>query len=101
MKISLLHLPVLPENVEEVVTCYQGQDILDVSGCSAAWLSYDEASQVVVVTALWVDDAAYERWLEDPRRTSSGAGMLQWISDIREVRSSSGEVLLAAGTLRL
>lgn len=70
---SILSLYPAPERVPDVLEVYRDADILqfslDQSRAVASEISVAvDGSGEIVVTALWPDPAAYQEWLDHPRR---------------------------------
>ncbi|PSL38361.1 hypothetical protein CLV49_1982 [Labedella gwakjiensis] len=70
---SILSLYPAPERVADVLEVYRDADILqfslDQSRAVASEISVAvDGSGEIVVTALWPDPAAYQEWLDHPRR---------------------------------
>jgi hypothetical protein len=72
---SILVLQPEPSKVEDVLAVYRDDDILqfslDESRALASEISVAvDGSGEIVVTALWPDAAAYQEWLDHPRRAN-------------------------------
>ncbi|MGO2659967.1 putative quinol monooxygenase [Mycetocola reblochoni] len=68
--LSILDIRVPPERVDDLVSRYVGDGVLEASGALTADLAVDDdGSGRVVVTAVWPDRDAYAAWEESPVRT--------------------------------
>lgn len=108
---TLLTLHVDPDRIDSVLGYYRSQNILqyslDHSGALASEISVaTDDSGEILITALWPDREAYEGWLNDPWRASSGEGLSQLLKNSEvgvgrifsidhEVRKNSPHEILA------
>jgi hypothetical protein len=84
---TVLMLHVSPTRVEEVVELYRSADILqyslDHSDAIRSELSVSEdGSGVMMVTALWPSADAYQGWLDNPWRASSGLALREILDGV-------------------
>jgi hypothetical protein len=73
---TLLTLTAAPEHIPEVLALYENEDILqyslDHSDAIASEISVaTDGSGLILVTALWPDQAAYDGWVGNPWRAES------------------------------
>ncbi len=83
---TVLTLTVDPARVGEVLDMYQAEDILQFSLDHSEALSSElsvasDASGVIMVTATWPSEAAYEGWLNHPYRQESAPRLAALLSD--------------------
>jgi quinol monooxygenase YgiN len=84
---SVLYLPVLSGRQRDLVAVFERIDVLGhamrQAGCLGVevQIALDDADASVLVTALWVDRAAYDGWLANPWRAGSAAELAPLLRD--------------------
>jgi quinol monooxygenase YgiN len=84
---SVLYLPVLPGRQRDLVAVFERIDVLghamQQAGCLGVevQIAPEEQDAPALVTALWVDRAAYDGWLANPWRAESTAELAPLLRD--------------------
>jgi quinol monooxygenase YgiN len=84
---SVLYLPVLSGRQRDLVAVFERIDVLGhamrQTGCLGVEVQVapDDAEAPVLVTALWVDRAAYDGWLSNPWRAESAVELAPLLRD--------------------
>lgn len=85
---SVLTLHTDPEQVQPVFDLYRAEQILqeslDLTRATASEISVAaDGSGEILVTALWPDEAAYQEWVDHPKRGRTQPALSALLADAR------------------
>ncbi|RLV56930.1 hypothetical protein D9V41_03950 [Aeromicrobium phragmitis] len=82
-----------PAAIEEIERIYAAGDVLAYSLEQTRALASELAVDIddpehpeIVVTALWPDEAAYQEWLDHPRRAAAAPGLPELVGPVGAAR---------------